>query len=220
MRNVLNSAVLMLTIALVGCSSTQSESQSPSESFDGLVSVQRSRSREVWKYPRVNLAEYDNIMFRGAGISYRPTRNKGRLSRAQHDFYIDADARARIEEIATNAFRDELVKVTGFDVVDKPGEKTLLLMISLIDVTSNLPPEQPGRSVVLLKEFGDATLVMEFSDSLTGETLIRVTERRAAGSSATVKIATDVRANSEVSRLAKRWAQKMREGIDALGEGA
>ena len=52
----------------------------------------------------------------------------------------------------------------------------------LIDVVSHVPPETVGRSDIYLKSVGEATLVIEISDSESNAPLVRIVDRRAAGS--------------------------------------
>jgi hypothetical protein len=59
--------------------------------------------------------------------------------------------------------------------------------------------------------------VIEVVDSLTGEVVARAVERSAAEPAGRMGIqSTSVTSWQEVRRLARRWARKLREGLEAL----
>ncbi|MEO1204202.1 MAG: DUF3313 domain-containing protein, partial [Pseudomonadota bacterium] len=65
---------------------------------------------------------------------------------------------------------------------------------------------------------GEATLVLELRDSLSGETIYRAVDRRRAETANGMQMQ---RSNSvttwvEVRRLARRWAVRLREGLDSV----
>jgi hypothetical protein len=71
---------------------------------------------------------------------------------------------------------------------------------------------------VFLSSVGEATLVLEVVDSMSGEVLFRAADRRAAERAGGT---TPVRSNpatnwSEVRRLARTWGSRLREGLDSL----
>jgi hypothetical protein len=67
--------------------------------------------------------------------------------------------------------------------VTTPGPGTLILVGTLVDVVSKVPPDDaPGRYEVYLSDVGEATLILELRDSVTNEVLARVADRRAAES--------------------------------------
>jgi len=80
-----------------------------------------------------------------------------------------------------------------------------------------------GRGEVWLSSVGEATLIIEVIDSMSGEVIFRAAERRAAepGQGTTGVRSNSVTTWAEVRRLMRRWARTLREGLDSIpGEDA
>ena len=93
----------------------------------------------------------------------------------------------------------------------------LIIRGGLHDIMSRVPPERVGRSDVYLSDIGEATLILEVSDSMSGETIARAVERRVAGRSGGMAMRSSPATTwLEVRRLARNWATKLREGLDGL----
>jgi hypothetical protein len=72
---------------------------------------------------------------------------------------------------------------------------------------------------VYIKTIGAATLVIELQDSLTGEILVRATERRTSKTSDHEFQESNTVTNfANVKRDAKRWARSLRVALDNLHE--
>ncbi len=70
-----------------------------------------------------------------------------------------------------------------------------------------------GRGEIYLSSVGEATLVLEAVDSLTGEVIYRAAERRTAGrAGTTLMLSNTVTTWAEV----RRWATRLREGLDSI----
>ena len=66
---------------------------------------------------------------------------------------------------------------------------------------------------------GEATLIIEAVDSLSGEVIYRAIERRAAARPGNqLVVANTVTSWAELRRLARRWASNLRDGMDSIHE--
>ena len=202
---------------LVGCV-TQTPRQTSNLSFDGLEPVQNTRMDEAWVRSDFDPASYSKIMFRGAGIEYRPVDPASRIRIGNHtQFPINDANKKRLEETVTEEFRKQLVQVSEYEVTDEAGPETLLLVVGLRDVVSHVPPNLVGRHEIYLAEVGEATLLLEFRDSESGTTLVRGVDRRAAE-----RYGQEFQRSSPVTnwpvvrRLAATWARGLRRGIDDM----
>ena len=139
-------------------------------------------------------------------------------ARAGHnEFFIDDEARARLEIEVSEVFQKELAKSERFEMTDTAGEDVLIVSGGLSDIISNVPPEPVGRSNIYLRSVGEATLTIEIADSSTGEVIARVVERRAAERPGNAGVSSNVVSTwSEVRRLAQTWANKLRAGLDSV----
>ena len=112
-------------------------------------------------------------------------------------------------------------------MVQEPGPNTLALEGSLIDVVSYYPPEDTIITSYYLSELGAATLVLELSDSMSGQILARASDRRSVETNTFAANGTVVDANSliesnpvtnrfELEIELRQWANTIRNGLEFL----
>jgi hypothetical protein len=111
-------------------------------------------------------------------------------------------------------------EIGEFSIVDKKGPDVLMINSSLLDVISFVPPDAVGgRSHIFLSTVGDATLVLELRDSETSTILARSVDRRSAETIGhQFKISNSVTTATEVKRLIRFWARRLRESLDSFAE--
>jgi uncharacterized protein YceK len=217
---------MLLTIAAVaisGCSSAPPTIQTGPDAevtFDGLHVIDNSAFKQAWADPDIDFSRYTKIMPGGAFFEYRAvkkTSSNSRASMSDTEFWISDENRAKLEEEVSNVFDVELAKSTRFTITDTPGPDTLIIVGGLHDVMSRVPPERVGRSDVYLSDIGAATLILQVSDSMSGEVIARAVERSAAGDQSGMAMrSSPAQTWAEVRRLARRWATKLVEGLDRL----
>jgi len=130
-------------------------------------------------------------------------------------FPLNDKQRARFEELMREVFTSELAKSKRFTIVNEPGPDVLLLVGGLLDVVSFVPPEPIGRSEIFLRSVGEATLVFELHDSETNAILVRGADRRSAEQTGVVQESNTVSNAYEVRRMARTWATRLRDRLDA-----
>ncbi len=187
-------------------------------SFDGLYPVKNVRVDKAWARRDFDLTGYTKIIVQGAGIHYRPVKaSAGRSSaarRGETEFPLTEEQKARIQEVFSTEFREELAKLENLEIVDEPGPDVLIVRGALLDVVSRVPPQTPGRVDIYLDVIGYATLVIEFIDSESGSVLARAVDLDAAHHSCVVFESNPVTNAAEVRRLAKSWARLLRQRLD------
>ncbi len=219
---------LVFSAALTGCQTAPPTIQTGPDaevSFDGLHKVDHSRADLAWARPDFDISGYSKIWPVGAGIEYRQVKDRGRSTMARSQggpYFIDEKTRAQFEELVGEVFREELQKIERYELVDGPGPDVLMVRGGLLDVVSLVPPEPiGGRSYVYLSSVGEATLVLELRDSETATILARSVDRRAADSpGGTMQYSSSVTNASEVKRLIRHWATRLRDGLDGFHEGS
>ena len=209
---------------LVACSAEPTVQSGPDAetTFDGLVRIDNSRFAAAWIDPEVDLTLYNKIMPGGAEFQFRSVQKTSSTTRArsnQREFWISDSNKQRLIETVSGVFEEELQRSEHFEFVDEPGHDTLIIVGAIHDIVSEIPPQQVGRGEIWLSSLGEGTLIIELSDSLSGEVIFRAVERRAIQNVGSQMI----RANSastwgEVRRWARRWATSLREGLDSIHE--
>ena len=211
---------LLIVIAVLcgGCATQPRDlTLGSEESFDGLRQVKNTLAHRVWVREGLDLSGYDALMLQGAGIKYRMEEEGGTVTarRSQTEFPVTAQARERLREIAREVFTNELKRSERFRFVESAGANVLLIEAMLIDVVSFVPPDPVGRGDVFLSRVGEATLVVQVSDSQTEAVLARMADRRTAAPAVSTRSSRPFN-QSEVRRLLQRWARQLRTGIDTL----
>jgi hypothetical protein len=220
----MNKILLAIAIAAIsGCSSAPPTIQTGPDAevtFDGLHVIDNSAFREAWADPDIDFSRYTKIMPGGAFFEYRAVRKTGSTSRARMsdtEFWISDESRVRLEEEVSDVFDVELAKSTRFTITDTPGPDTLIIVGGLHDIMSRVPPERVGRSDIYLSDLGEATLILQVSDSMSGEVIARAVERRRVGDQGGMAMrSSPAQTWAEVRRLARRWATTLVEGLDRL----
>ena len=220
---VKNSLYIALVLALAGCTGQPTVQTGPNAevSFDGLHKIDNSAFHDAWADPDADWARYDQFIAGEAFFEYRAVKKSAKYSNIRppastDEFYIDEKDRERMKREVSDIFDEELTKSERFTETKEPGPNVLIIRGGLHDIVSRTPPELITRGEIYIRAFGEATLVLEVVDSMSGEVIARAVERREAGNSAFMTEANTVTGWAEVRRLARRWALTLRKGLDSL----
>ena len=215
---------VVAAIVIAGCSTAPpaiQEGPNAEVSFDGLHAIDNSVFAMAWADPDIDFSRYNKIIPGGAVLEFRAVRRNAGTQRArssQSEFYIEQGGRDALAELTTEVFSEELANSTRFTVTDAPGQDVLVIRGALHDIVSNVPPQTAGRSEVFLSSVGEITLVIEVVDSMSGEVIFRAIERRALDRQGQAMRSSSVNTRSEVRRVLRRWATRLREGLDSIPE--
>ncbi len=191
-------------------------------SYDGLHRVDSKRFTLVWLDPDADWGRYTKILPGSAIFEFRavkktPRTTAARMASSQQEFYIEDKDHERLKEEVSKVFDDELAKNERFTHTDTPGEDVLIIRGALHDIVSRVPPEYVGRSEIYLRSVGEATLIIEIVDAMSGEVLGRVVDRRSAERpGGQMMWSNPVTTWTEVRRLARRWATRLSDGLDEI----
>jgi hypothetical protein len=222
MKRLLSTALILF---LAACASEPTIQTGPDAevTFDGLVRIDNSAFSNAWIDPDVDLTQYTKIMPGGAEFEFRAVKKSNSASMTRRpnesEYWISDENKEKVREIVTLAFREELMQSKHFEFANTRGPDTLIIVGGLHDIVSRVPPDIAGRGEIYLASVGEATLILEARDSLSGETIYRAVDRR-SGEQADgyLTMSNSVRTVSEVRRMAKRWASRLRVGLDSIHE--
>jgi hypothetical protein len=215
--------VAIAAVALVvGCTADPTIQTGPDAetTFDGLVRIDNSRFAAAWIDPEIDLTQYDKIMPGGAEFQFRHVQRTSRTSPTrtnEQEFWISDANKQRLIETVSGIFAEELQSSERFTITDEPGPDTLIIVGALHDIVSMVPPDMVGRGEIWLSSLGEATLVIQISDSLSGEVIYRAIERRSVERAGGQMTMSNSASNwGEVRRWARRWATSLRDGLDSI----
>lgn len=215
---------IVALIVVAGCASEPSVQSGPNAetTFDGLVRIDNARFQAAWIDPDVDLTRYNKIIPGGAEFEFRNVQKMSASAARrsnERDFWISDTNKQRLIDTVTEVFDEELQRSEHFTVTDEPGPDALVIVGGLHDIVSQVPPQDVGRSEIWLRSVGEATLVIELRDSLSNEVVYRAVDRRAAGNVGNQMIRANTATTwAEVRRWARRWAVRLREGLDSVHE--
>ncbi len=223
----MKSTIFLLTALLfiVACSSaTPTIQQGPDAevTFDGLHKVDNARFAQAWADPDVDYSAYNKIMPGEAFFEFRAVKKTSgapmqRTINDEDEFWIDDKDKQKLVDEVTQIFKEEMAKNTRFTVATEPGPDVLIIRGGLHDIVSRVPPDMIGRGEIYLRSVGEATLILEAADSMSGETIFRAVERRSAErTGGPMTQANTVTTWAEVRRLARKWATTLREGLESI----
>ena len=219
-------SLILLSLFVVACTSAPPALQTGPDAertFDGLVRVDNSRFQNAWADPEVDFSQYKKVMPGGARFEFRAvskTAGRTTLSRgSQSEFWISEANRDKLVDTVSGIFNEEISKTQGWESAAEAGPDVLILRGALLDIVSFVPPEMIGRGEVYLSSVGQATLVVEGIDSMSGEVVFRAVDRRSIESGGdTMTRANTVSTWAEVRRWARRYATRLREGLESIHE--
>ena len=219
-------ATAFLAVGTIGAAPKQPQIQTGPNAevtYDGLVRVKKSIADAAWVKPDFDLTPYKKIMIVSAGVSFKklPQVNKYQARQGSvTEFPVSQENQQMFKDVMKEEFVKELSKLQRYQIVDKPGPDVLMLVGSVIDVESKIPPDidsatYAGRGGVFLTSVGEATLVLELRDSDSNEVLARAADRRAAESPFAFEV-NKVTAWTQVHLLAQAWASTLRKRLEEI----
>jgi uncharacterized protein DUF3313 len=182
---------------------------------DGLVRVHSRHLDELYIRPDANLPGYRKVMIDpvrvgfhkdwlryGAYMTVRPV-GEDHAKRIAYD--IASDAQANIAE----AFR-----ARGYEIVNAPGPGVLRLSPGVADLYVNAPDRfSPFRTTSFTREAGQAVLVLDVRDAVSGTLLGRVAHLGIAEQMGRFMRANDVSNRFWFDAMSRRWAASCAAGL-------
>ena len=214
------SGKLIFALSALFFTGLASAQDAPAVSYDGLHRIDSKNFKLVYADPDVDFSQYTKYIPGAAQFEFRAVKKTSNLQSRrsnQREFWISDKDKQKLEETVTGIFADEMSKSEKWTETDEPGPDTLVVRGALHDIVSQVPPDIIGMSDIYLSSVGEATLIIEGVDSLSGEVLFRAIERRAAQQPGRQMMLSNTVTNwAEVRRLARRWATRLREGMDSI----
>lgn len=210
-------AILALASVFVGISSLSVQStDAPKISHDGLVLDPDSDVALLYVKPDADFSVYEEFKMLDAYVAFkknwqRNTQVAGRRVSNKDMEKIKVEAGKLLHE----SFKKELDEVGGYKFVEESGDKVMILRPAIIDLEITAPDiAVAGRVTSYVASAGAATLFLELYDSVSGEILARLVDRRRMQNYGMARWANSVTNRADAARMFKRWATLLREGMD------
>jgi hypothetical protein len=196
---------------VLGGTAFAAEPQATSRAGDeGLVAVQSRNFDELYLRPNADLAGYRKVLIDPVraevssdwlkNLNY--SRSVSRRVRPEDAERMAAETAASLESILAETF-----KARGYEIATAAEPGVLRLSASIADLYVNAPDRySPWNTKTFTRDAGQATLVLEARDSVSGALLARVLHHGTAREIGRINPASDVSNRFWFDTLFKRWA--------------
>jgi hypothetical protein len=209
-----------LAAALIAMAAPALASDAP-DSWDGLIQVKPKRMDAAYLLPGADFRPYTKLMVDPTQVAFNKDwmRSINDQRRSLSNRVTEEDAQ-KILSVARENFDDifaEAFKQAGYTIVSAPGPDVLRVSTAVVNLYVNAPDTMTaGRSYTFTAEAGEATLIIEVRDSLTGALMGRVLDRRETRGTTGMQMSSSVTNRSEFRALFKQWAGITVKGLDEL----
>lgn len=192
----------------------------PPDTWDGLVQTKSKKFDLVYLQPGADFRGYTKVMIDPTEVAFQKNwqRDYNRTNRSLSGRVSDSevqDALAKGVKAATGIFTDAWVK-GGYSVVDAPGPDVLRVKTGVLNIWVTAPDTQTaGISHTFSEEAGQATLVVEARDSMTGALLGRAIDQKIVGDTM-VAWRTSSSNRSDFRYQVEQWASASVRGLSEL----
>jgi hypothetical protein len=212
----------ILLVAALLASGCAVSSQKPA-SQDGLVLQPSQGLDAVYLRPGVDFRLFNDIVLEPVQVAFDKDWDPNSTQRDLSRRLSEQDIQKMRDEMA-QTFREIFVKELesgGYKVVDRPGSDSLVANASLNDVFVNAPDKMaPGRSQTYTMESGRMTLLLELHDSVSGQLIGRIADRKIGDNFGRLEITDSVTNSADFRRAVSDWAVRLRKGLDTLRSNA
>lgn len=192
-------------------------------SEDGLRQIKVRDLDLVYLRPGARMADFHKLSI--APISVAFSRDWERRASTLAGSRIRASQRdtRRIREDLARVVREEVareLRKSRFQIVDGPGDDVLELEVRVTDLflnAPNLPSPAIERSYTM--SFGEMTLAADLRDASSGQSVMRILDRRIGRNFGELRITTGVENAAEVRAAANAWARAVRRQLEMADLG-
>jgi len=200
----------ILCVAAIGGAAFAAEPQAASQAVgEGLVAVRSWNLDEVYLRPNADLAAYRKVLIDPVRAEVRSdwqknlnySRNVSRWVGPDDAKRMAAEAAASLESVMAQTY-----KARGYEIAAAPEPGALRLSATIADLYVNAPDRfSPWTVKTLTRDAGQATLVLEAHDAVTGTLLARVVHHGIAREIGRLNTASDVSNRFWFETLFRRW---------------
>ncbi|MEN8210103.1 MAG: DUF3313 family protein [Thermodesulfobacteriota bacterium] len=194
----------------------------PQTTHDGLVLVSDTKFGEVYKKPYAQLIEYKKFILAPCQVAFEKNwLGDQNMNRNLSQRVSQKDVNRIKQALSTECdkyFKQALLQEPAYpltDITDK-DQPVLILRPSIINLEINAPDvRSPGRSRIFTTSAGEMTLFLELIDSISGEILARVVDKRQGLDSGRMQWTNSITNRVEAERILAQWARLLRSELDA-----
>ncbi len=215
--NKLVFALMALVLATATTSPAWAKKKMPAVNDEGMELVKDSDLAVVYADPGADLGIYKRIWLEDVTVAFKKNwqrdQNRGRPLKVK-----TKDMERIMEDIAT-LFREIFTKELldgGYELVEEAGADVLIVKPAIVDLDVTAPDirSSAGREYSYSESAGEMTLNLELFDSVTGDKIVKATDRKRDYRRGYLEWRTSVSNRSDARRLMQPWAKALRSALD------
>ena len=185
-------------------------------SADGLQKIKVSGFDIAYAAPGAGLTAYTRVWIEPVSVAFDKDFKPMRLgSHTKVDSAELEDMRAAVADLVREEFMESLQR-GSYEIVAAAGPGVLQLRARIVDLIVNAPDTmEAGRNSSYTEYAGEMTLVLELSDSVTGEVIARAEDREKTLETGLLNRTTSVNNEADARLLVQNWARILRSRLDA-----
>jgi len=209
--------VLLLPLSIAGCASA------PVVTSDGLVSERSGKFDELYLRPDANVSAYRRALIEPVPVRFA----NGYVSR-QHGLnhllaqplqkpYLDQDVVAQDMSTLMQKSLLDAFRAAHYEIVSDPGPGVVRISARIDELYVNAPDEMSSSvRATFNRETGDASLSLVAADSVSGNPLARVVQRRIVREVGRANLANDTTNRFWFETAFRRWAADVTSAFGAV----
>ena len=212
-------SITTVTAILILLAATLSvESDAPEISFDGLHLEDSKKVAILYAKPDADFSIYKRFIMLKTYVAFRKNwQRETKVAGRRVSNKGMEKIKLEVADLFHETFKEQMEADDGYPMVTEAGDDVLIIRPAIIDLDITAPDiPVAGRTRTYVASAGAATLYLELFDSVSGEILARIIDRKAMRSYGYMHWSSSVTNRQEGTRLFKRWANMMREGLDEV----
>jgi hypothetical protein len=181
----------------------------PEVNDEGMVLVKDSDLATVYADPGADLGIYKRIWLEDATVAFK--KNWQRDQNRGHSLKVRNSDMERITEDVATLFREvftEQLTEGGYELAQEAGPDVLTAKPAIVDLDVTAPDIRSASVTRSYSESaGEMTLNLELFDSLTGDKIVKATDRARDWDRGYMEWRTRVSNRADAQRMMKSWAK-------------
>lgn len=208
---------LVLVSAMLCAPLAAGQSNGSAWTRDGLEQITVHGLDAAFARPGASLAQYDKVLLRPVDVAFHKdwARNMSTGTRFRVSPADMQRIRTRLAARLQDAVKTELA-AGGYKLVETPGEDVLDVQMDIVNLyvpaaAINSGMNQPDVYAV---SAGQATLVVQLHDSVTGDAIARAVQNYASAARPQMTRIDNFENDLEAGKACAAWAKSLRDALD------
>jgi hypothetical protein len=201
--------ITVLLTALLAITPAWAGKDMPAINDEGMELVKDTELATVYADPGTDLGVYKRIWLEDATVSFK--KNWQRDQNRGHTMKVRNSDMERITEDVATLFREvftEKLTEGGYEMATEAGPDVLTLKPAIVDLDVYAPDVRgAGMTRSYSESAGEMTLNLELFDSLTGDKIVKATDRKRDYDKGYMQWRTRVSNRSDAKRMMTSWAE-------------